>query len=162
MRGLTSATWVALLVLFVATDAQAQKMKLREVLVLDVTDTRPGGSPVPDVYLFQADRGSRKGQFALVRTMDERPASSASGDRATSYEYHLLSPGTAGTLPEVDVLGIHYVKVRPDQREAFERFVARTLHPAVANLRPDLRVLYLQECPRPRRRQLHCPLRAHP
>jgi len=40
------------------------------------------------------------------------------------------------------VLGIHYIKVRPDRREAFETFVNDTLHPAVGNLRPDLRLLY--------------------
>ena len=40
------------------------------------------------------------------------------------------------------MLGIHYIKVRPDRHEAFERFVAETLHPAVGNLRPDLRLLY--------------------
>jgi hypothetical protein len=32
--------------------------------------------------------------------------------------------------------------VLPDRRDAFERFVRDTLHPAVANLRPDLRLLY--------------------
>jgi hypothetical protein len=42
----------------------------------------------------------------------------------------------------VDVLGIHYTKVRADRREAFERFVSNTVNPAVANLRPDLRLLY--------------------
>jgi hypothetical protein len=47
-----------------------------------------------------------------------------------------------GTLPDVDVLGIHYIKVRPERADAFEQFVGRTLHPAVANLRPDLRLLY--------------------
>ena len=40
------------------------------------------------------------------------------------------------------MLGIHYIKVRPDRREAFERFVAEKIHPAVGNLRPDLRLLY--------------------
>jgi hypothetical protein len=40
------------------------------------------------------------------------------------------------------VLGIHYIKVRPDRRDAFEKYVAETLHPAVGNLRPDLRLLY--------------------
>ena len=44
--------------------------------------------------------------------------------------------------PTIDVLGIHYLKVRPDRREAFDTFVARTLNPAVAGLRPDLRLLY--------------------
>jgi hypothetical protein len=47
-----------------------------------------------------------------------------------------------GALPDIDVLGIHYAKVRPDRREAFEKFVREKLHPAVANLRPDLRLLY--------------------
>jgi hypothetical protein len=42
-----------------------------------------------------------------------------------------------------DLLGIHFIKVLPDQRGAFERFVRDTLHPAVANLRPDLRLLYV-------------------
>ena len=40
------------------------------------------------------------------------------------------------------MLGIHYIKVRPERAQAFEQFVGRTLHPAVANLRPDLRLLY--------------------
>ena len=40
------------------------------------------------------------------------------------------------------MLGIHYLKVRPERADAFEQFVGRTLHPAVANLRPDLRLLY--------------------
>jgi hypothetical protein len=65
-----------------------------------------------------------------------------SGESKPSSEYHLLSPDKAGALPDVDVLGIHYIKVRPDRREAFERFVSETLHPAVGNLRPDLRLLY--------------------
>jgi hypothetical protein len=56
--------------------------------------------------------------------------------------YHLLSPDKVGPLPSVDVLGIHFTKVRPDRVDAFERFVAEKLHPAVGNLRPDLRVLY--------------------
>jgi hypothetical protein len=142
MQGMTAGTMACSALLVFSTTVHAQKMKLREVLVLDVTDTRPDGSPGQDAYLFQADRGSRKGQFALARTMDERAAARLAGDPRESYEYHLLSPDTVGALPEVDVLGIHYIKVRPDRREAFERFVAQTLHPAVANLRPDLRVMY--------------------
>src|SRR4029453_1688894 len=68
-------------------------------------------------------------------------AGSASAGGPAS-EYRLLSPESAGTLPDVDVLGIHYIKVRPERAVAFEQFVGRTLHPAVANLRPDLRILY--------------------
>ena len=53
-----------------------------------------------------------------------------------------ITPEKAGSLPDVDVLGSHFIKVLPDRRDAFERFVRDTLHPAVANLRPDLRLLY--------------------
>jgi hypothetical protein len=45
-------------------------------------------------------------------------------------------------LTRVDVLGIHYRKAQPDRLEAFDRFVAEKLLPAVGNLRPDLRLLY--------------------
>jgi hypothetical protein len=115
-------------------------MKLGEVLIFTPVQgkTAAGTSGT----LFQADRGSRKGQFVLVqaaRSADKRPAEPAAG---TSSEYQLLSPEKVGPLPDVDVLGIHYHKVRPDRREAFEKFVADTVHPAVANLRPDLRLLY--------------------
>ena len=45
-------------------------------------------------------------------------------------------------LTRVDVLGIQYMKLQPDRLEAFDRFVAEKLLPAVGNLRPDLRLLY--------------------
>jgi hypothetical protein len=95
-----------------------------------------GARPAEGAHLFTADRGSRRGQQVLVSTRagaDKTPGGAV---------YHLLSPKTAGALPEVDVLGMHYVKVRPERRDAFERFIAEKVHPAVANLRPDLRVLY--------------------
>ena len=40
------------------------------------------------------------------------------------------------------MLGLHYARVRPDRRETFDRFVGEKLHPAVGNLRSDLRLLY--------------------
>jgi hypothetical protein len=40
------------------------------------------------------------------------------------------------------VLGNHYIKVQPDKVAAFDQFVATKLHPAVGNLKPDLRLLY--------------------
>ena len=98
------------------------------------------------MHLFQGDRGSHKGQHALVWTVDtlqrRRGLSDSGTVRRERCEYHLLAPDTVGALPEVDVLGLHYTSVRPDRAEAFERFVSQTLHPAVANLRPDLRILY--------------------
>ncbi len=113
-------------------------MTLGEVLLLTPSKTAEGGSTLE--YLFLADRGSRKGLHLHVWTggpKDPRPRT-----RTSSSDYRLVSPSTAGPLPDVDVLGIHYIKVLPDRRAAFETFVASTLHPRVANLRPDLRLLY--------------------
>ena len=110
-------------------------MRLSEVLVMVPLDAAP--PPGTEGMVFQADRGGRKGQYLLVTSAAPKPDSAP---RAS--EYRLLSPATAGTLPDVDVLGIHYHKVRPERADAFEQFVGRTLHPAVANLRPDLRLLY--------------------
>jgi len=115
-----------------AADAEAQKMRLGETLVMAPFEAAPPAAT--DAVVFQADRGARKGQYLVVTT---RPAKGGSAS-----EYRLLSPGTVGTLPDVDVLGIHYIKVRPERAAAFEQFVGRTLHPAVGNLRPDLRLLY--------------------
>ena len=118
-----------------AADAETPKMRLGEVLVMVLFDAAPPQSTQGTV--FQADRGGRKGQYLVVTTAK----AGSTGDVGAS-EYRLLSPETAGTLPDVDVLGIHYIKVLPDRAIAFEQFVGRTLHPAVANLRPDLRLLY--------------------
>jgi hypothetical protein len=122
--------------------AQVPNMKLGELIVFTpFGTTRPAGS---NAHVFQSDRGARKGQYMLTWTggsKDTRPVD-APGATAAPSEYQLLSPGTVGPLPDVDVLGIHYIKVRPDRREAFEKFVGDTLHPAVGNLRPDLRLLY--------------------
>ena len=117
-------------------------MKLGEVIVF----TPFGPKPPVDAkgYVFQSDRGNRKGSHLLAWTgssTDSRP-SEVPGSLAAASEYQLLIPGKVGPLPNVDVLGIHYLKVRPDRREAFEKYVGDTLHPAVGNLRPDLRLLY--------------------
>lgn len=130
------------LVLAVTSHAQ-QKMKLGEVLVLDMLDAAPDAAAGNALHLFKADRGSRKGQQLLASTTGAKKSSElipAGGQRR--FEYHLLSPDKVRALPEVDVLGIHYTKVRPDRRDAFERFVSEKIHPAVGNLRPDLRILY--------------------
>jgi len=119
-------------------EARAQMIRLGEVLVLTPSDgtAAPGSAG----HLLQADRGNRKGQFYRLWTGGAKAAIPPSGDRFT--EYHLLSPEKVGMLPDVDVLGIHFIKVLPGRDDAFERFVRDTLHPAVANLRPDLRLLY--------------------
>jgi len=152
---------------------QTQMMTLGEVLVLNVPDLAPGAdlqafeagvrdrvlpalratAPGVAVHLFQADRGGRKGQYALVWSGSRGGAASFTEGVTTqlgtlvkgggqSLEYHLVGAEAIGPLPAVDVLGTHFVKVKPDRAEAFERFIRASVHPAVASLRPDLRVLY--------------------
>ena len=130
------ALGVTLLIASLPLSAQASKMKLEEFLRLTPSTTAAGGA-APG-HLFQADRGSRKGQSLHVVTA----AALAGPLGPATSEYQLVGAKTAGALPDVDVLGIHYLKVRPERREAFETFVTRTLNPAVGNLRPDLRLLY--------------------
>lgn len=141
MKNIAGTIMVLSLVLGLAPTAHAQKMKLGEVLVLNVIDTAPDAAPSNEWHLFRADRGSRKGQYVLARTSTPKGTENP-GTAQRRSEYRLLSPDKVGALPDVDVLGIHYVKVRPERREGFERFVVEKIHPAVANLRPDLRILY--------------------
>jgi len=124
-----------------AVFAQAPRMKLGEVIRLTPSPAAEGGSARE--YVFQADRGSRKGQHLHVWTgsaADARTSAPALAPPAT--EYQRLGSSAATPLPEIDVLGIHYLKVRPDRREAFEKFVASALHPTVGRLRDDLQLLY--------------------
>ena len=126
------------IVMVASEEARAQMIRLGEVLVLTPSDGTPAQSGGD--HLVQADRGSRKGQFYRVRTGAVKTHTTPATDRST--EFHLLSPEKVGPLPDVDVLGVHFIKILPDRHDAFERFVRDTLHPAVANLRPDLRLLY--------------------
>jgi hypothetical protein len=129
-----------------AADADANAITQ---LLTNAVPKRP--EPGVAVHVFQGDRGSHKGQHALVWTVDtlerRRGVPNLGSGVASHVEYHLLAPDTVGTLPEVDVLGLHFADVRPDRVEAFERFVGQTLHPAVGNLRPDLRILYYKAVP---------------
>jgi hypothetical protein len=91
-------------------------------------------SVAPGAVLFKKDRGPHTGSFALFW-----PAGSTGPGRAATV-YQVV--GNVGTPPALDLLGIHYIKVRPDRAADFEKFVSSRLNPAVANLRPDLRLLY--------------------
>jgi len=141
---LPAVTAVSVLLALAAPVSAQQTMKLEEVLVLDVVDNGSEEGAGNALHLFQADRGSRKGQRVLASRRGTKPPArpAPAGEGQRRFEYHLLSPDKVGPLPAVDVLGIHYVKVRPERRDAFERFISERVHPAVANLRPDLRILY--------------------
>jgi hypothetical protein len=160
--------------LWLPAAAEAQMMRLGETLVLTVPELAAGtepaafeahvrdrvlpalktASPARPAHLFRADRGSRKGQYALVSANARAHGAAELGPLAQgpghTLEYQLVGPSAAlGPLPDVDVLGLHFIKVRPDRRDAFERFVRDTVHPAVGNLRPDLRILYYRSSKTP-------------
>lgn len=117
------------------------RITLGEVLVFRLSPEEPG--QIPYVHVLKADRGSRQGHYLLLTTTETRADYQQRQPGAVgAAEYHLLSPERIGALPEVEVIGVHYVRVRPGRNEAFERFVDQKLHPAVSNLRPDLRILY--------------------
>jgi hypothetical protein len=129
--------------LIIPGQSNLEHLRLADVLVLLVAS--PSNTPrIADsaTRVFVADRGARKGQTAIVMSGGPMPPGIREGE---GFEYHLVGPGSAGPLPSVEVLGLHYVKVRPDRVDAFERFVRERVHPAVGNLRPDLRILYYRD-----------------
>jgi len=132
--------------LAVHAQSSGDRLQLGEILVLLVSSpSKPPTGPVigdSATRLFVADRGSRKGQTAIVMSGGPMPPDTGGRD---GVEYRLVGPGSAGPLPSVDVLGVHYVKVQPDRVDAFETFVRDRVHPAVGNLRPDLRILYYKD-----------------
>ena len=130
---------LSILPVLTATSHAQPRMKLGEVLVLEELSAAPDAAPGDGRHLFEADRGNRKGQRVLASSTG---TNTSPAPRSRRIEYHLLGPRGVGALPEIDVLGIHDVKVRGDRRDAFERFITEKVHPAVANLRPDLRILY--------------------
>ena len=135
-------TLVLSILIGLSLSAQQQTMRLGEVIVFTPFGPKPPAHS--NAYVFRSDRGNRKGDYLVTWTgssKDTRPGD-VPGSTDQASEYLLLSPDKVGPLPNVDVLGIHYIKVRPDRREAFEKYVRDTLHPAVGNLRPDLRLLY--------------------
>ena len=146
-----TAVVIGVSILAGAADAESHKMRLGQVLVMVPLDAAP--PPVAEGVVFQADRGGRKGQYLVVTTPAAKAESAPGGGRAS--EYRLLSPETAGTLPDVDVLGIHYIKVRPERADAFEQFVG--LYAASGGGQPPAgsAAPLLQGGGRPRRGQLH-------
>ncbi|MEX2231130.1 MAG: hypothetical protein WD824_03145 [Cyclobacteriaceae bacterium] len=116
-------------------------------------------------HLFEADRGNRKGEFLLVcrlKKIADRKKSLPTGSPFTDEvlltrnskkpsdilsnpksftEYHLLGPDEFQSLPGIGILGIHYIRVRSEKTEEFEKFVIDKMHPAVGRLLPDMHLL---------------------
>jgi len=160
-----------LFVVFSATAHGQTTMRLTDVLIVNALDPKatidaaafetqalkqvasaqPAGTRL---HLVRKDRGNRPGRFMIVGLAPQASAAALehalhqsvpagfanSGDRLV--EYRLVGGEKLGALPEVDVLGIHYIRVRPDRIEAFDRFVAEKLHPVAGKLSPDLRLIY--------------------
>lgn len=120
---------------------------------------------VAEVAALVGDRGGRKGEVLLVcsapdvqtrkrlasgspftdkvfpASVKSRPSAFLlNPDRYT--EYRLLGAGAVKPLPAAGILGIHFIKVRKDMAEQFEKFVVEKLHPKTAHLLPDLQLLY--------------------
>lgn len=149
---------LSLLVHFSST-AQGPMMKLADVMLVHAVETDLNSQLVASVrksapgwesYLVRKDRGNRAGRYALILMTDtetRRRSLPGGPPIADPVEYHRVGSDLPGgdklnPLPQVEVLGFHYIKVRQDRRDAFDRFVVDRLHPAVGNLRPDLRLIY--------------------
>jgi len=120
------------------------------------------------MYLLKADRGDRNGEYLLICISPDKKApgrgengspfsdksvTSATGilskkpsvflENPDAYtEYHLIGGDRLSPLPTVEILGIHYLKVKPELAEDFERLVIEKLHPAVGNLVHDMNLFY--------------------
>ncbi len=123
-----------------------------------------------EAHFFRADRGKDTGSYWIVwsyPTVEARqrslPAGDASGfsdavrraagadarlpaslviDQGGYTDYALVADGSSIALPEVEVLGVHYIQVRPDRSDAFDAFVRERLHPALVGTIPGMDLLY--------------------
>jgi hypothetical protein len=122
--------------------------------------------PGTGMHLFRADRGDRKEEFLLVsgaaRVADRETlplgspfaekviTTNASSKKSSDFlnnpgaytEYRLIGADKLKSLPVAGILGIHYIKVKPERSKEFEKFVNEKLHPAVGQLFPDMQLLY--------------------
>lgn len=117
-------------------------------------------------YALLADRGDRKGEVLLTCIAEKESDRKALGagspftnkifpaagkakglsdflSKPESYtEYRLIGGDKLQSLPVTGMLGIHYIKVKPERADEFEKLVVEKLHPAVAQLLPDMQLLY--------------------
>ena len=123
--------------------------------------------PGTSMHLFHADRGDSKGEFLLVTSTiraayrEALPSGSPfaedvfaeANDKLKSSadflrnpdaytEYSLIGAEHFKSLPVAGILGIHYIKVKPERSADFEKLVVDKLHPSVGQLFPDMQLLY--------------------
>lgn len=168
---------------------RSQSMKIGETVIVNNVVLKKGVKPesfknyfngeiVPSLnkkgngntmFLFEADRGKRKGEFLLVCTSKQiadraklppgspftdkvLTANNATSTKLSEFitnpdaytEYHLIGADQFNPPPAAGILGIHYIKVKQDSFAAFEKFVIEKLNPAVGHLLPDLQLLYFK------------------
>jgi hypothetical protein len=143
-----------------ASTAQAQMMQLTPTIALGTLDQaaadpafeaktlaelqtlKAGAASGETAYLLRKDRGPHAGRYAVFVTS---PGAGRTAAYARTFpkvvQYSLIGANQVAALPQVDVLGVHYIKVKPGQGAAFEKFVTDKMNAAVSNLRPDLRFL---------------------
>jgi hypothetical protein len=115
----------------------AQELKLGETIVVSNVTSNNDAKPDKGVHLFKADRGNKKGELLLASdgksTLTKKP-------KYTTYQ--LIGADKIQTNRPIGILGIHYIKVKPERSNEFEKFVVEKLHPAVGELLPDMQLLY--------------------
>lgn len=118
------------------------------------------------IYALPADRGKRKGELLLTCIAEKESDRRALGKGSPFTDKNFSSAGTSGklsdflsnpeayteyrliganrmkSLPLTGMLGIHYIQVKPERAEEFEKLVIEKLHPAVGQLLPDMQLLY--------------------
>jgi hypothetical protein len=114
-------------------------------------------------HLFKADRGDDKGGLLLLSIPKDRNArvsnggpftdkaftSQEAGQKLSDFvtnpgvytEYQLIGADQFKTLPEIGILGIHYIKVKKEKTREFEKFTEQKMHPAVGEILPDMHLL---------------------
>jgi len=121
-------------------------------------------TPDIGIQLFHADRGDRKGESLLafsaksvaartafssgspftdeVLSVSSKKSSDFLENTHTYTEYRLIGADKFKSLPVIDILGIHYIKVKKERSAEFEKFVVDKIHPAVGHVLPEMHLLY--------------------
>ena len=110
-------------------------------------EIKPAWKPWVTTHLFRADRGEQKGEYLLVcslaKAKDRDALPDGSPFKENAYtEYRLIGGDKLKSLPVAGILGTHFMKVKPERSVEFEKFVVEKLHPSLAQLLPDMGLLY--------------------